>query len=69
MSTSVEPRGWAKAALRQWLDRLFIFHAPIVLLVIYSFSDSRNVVHGEVSLLIGTGIFSKLKCPWSVIKL
>ncbi len=44
MSTSVEPRGWAKAALHAngWIVYLF-FYAPIVLLVIYSFSDSRNV--------------------------
>ena len=47
MSTSVEPRGWAKAALHAngWIVYLF-FYAPIVLLVIYSFSDSRNVGTG-----------------------
>ena len=44
MSTSVEPRGWAKAALHVngWFVYMF-FYAPIVLLVIYSFSNSRNV--------------------------
>ena len=44
MSTSVEPRGWAKAALHAngWFVYMF-FYAPIVLLVIYSFSNSRNV--------------------------
>ena len=36
MSTSVEPRGWAKAALHAngWIVYLFLY-APIVLLVIY----------------------------------
>ncbi len=51
MSTSVEPRGWAKAALHAngWIVYLF-FYAPIVLLVIYSFSDSRNVRSGGRNL-------------------
>ncbi len=44
MSSTVEPRGWAKAALHVngWLVYLF-FYAPIVLLVLFSFSESRNV--------------------------
>ena len=44
MSSSVEPRGWAKAALHVngWFVYLF-FYAPIVLLVLFSFSESRNV--------------------------
>lgn len=43
-SSAVEPRGWAKVALHinGWLVYLF-FYAPIVLLVVYSFSASRNV--------------------------
>ena len=44
MSTAVEPRGWAKAALlvNGWLVYIF-FYAPIALLVLFSFSDNRNV--------------------------
>jgi len=44
MSTAVEPRGWAKAALHinGWLVYIF-FYAPIALLVLFSFSDNRNV--------------------------
>ena len=44
MSSAVEPRGWAKTALHVngWLVYLF-FYAPIVLLVLFSFSESRNV--------------------------
>ena len=44
MSTAVEPRGWAKAALHVngWLVYIF-FYAPIALLVLFSFSDNRNV--------------------------
>ncbi len=44
MSSSVEPRGLAKAVLHVngWLVYLF-FYAPIVLLVLFSFSESRNV--------------------------
>ena len=44
MSTAVEPRGAMKALLHVngWLVYLF-FYAPIVLLVIFSFSASRNV--------------------------
>ncbi len=44
MSSTVEPRGLAKIGLHinGWLVYLF-FYAPIVLLVIFSFSDSRNV--------------------------
>jgi len=44
MSSAVEPRGWAKAALHVngWFVYLF-FYAPIVLLVLFSFSESRNV--------------------------
>ena len=44
MSSSVEPRGWAKAALH--VNGCFVylfFYAPIVLLVLFSFSESRNV--------------------------
>ena len=42
--SAVEPRGWTKALLNAngWLVYAF-FYAPIVLLVIFSFSDSRNV--------------------------
>ncbi|MBT5140948.1 MAG: ABC transporter permease [Acidimicrobiaceae bacterium] len=44
MSSAVEPRGWTKAMLHAngWLVYLF-FYAPILLLVIFSFSASRNV--------------------------
>lgn len=44
MSTAVEPRGWAKVALHinGWLVYIF-FYAPIALLVLFSFSDNRNV--------------------------
>tara|TARA_Y100001970_G_scaffold96998_1_gene122074 strand:+ start:8361 stop:9191 length:831 start_codon:yes stop_codon:yes gene_type:complete len=44
MSNAVEPRGLSKIGLQinGWLVYLF-FYAPIVLLVIFSFSDSRNV--------------------------
>ena len=44
MSTAVEPRGWAKIALHLngWFVYLF-FYAPIALLVLFSFSDNRNV--------------------------
>jgi len=44
VSTAVEPRGRTKflLSLNGWLVYLF-FYAPIVLLVIYSFSASRNV--------------------------
>lgn len=46
MSTgsAVEPRGWTKFLLNAngWLVYAF-FYAPIVLLVVFSFSDSRNV--------------------------
>ncbi|MEM9202416.1 MAG: ABC transporter permease [Actinomycetota bacterium] len=42
--SAVEPRGWTKFFLNAngWLVYAF-FYAPIVLLVIFSFSDSRNV--------------------------
>ncbi len=44
MSNAVEPRGLSKIGLQinGWLVYLF-FYAPIVLLVIFSFSESRNV--------------------------
>lgn len=44
MSTAVEPRGRTKflLSLNGWLVYVF-FYAPIVLLVVYSFSASRNV--------------------------
>ena len=44
MSSAVEPRGWTKAMLHAngWMVYLF-FYAPILLLVIFSFSASRNV--------------------------
>ena len=44
MSSAVTPRGWTKFGLHLngWLVHLF-FYAPIVLLVIFSFSASRNV--------------------------
>tara|TARA_B100000161_G_scaffold265453_1_gene241749 strand:- start:4192 stop:5022 length:831 start_codon:yes stop_codon:yes gene_type:complete len=44
MSNAVEPRGLSKVGLQinGWLVYLF-FYAPIVLLVIFSFSESRNV--------------------------
>ena len=44
VSSAVEPRGWTKFFLNAngWLVYTF-FYAPIVLLVIFSFSDSRNV--------------------------
>lgn len=44
MSSAVTPRGWTKFGLHLngWLVYLF-FYAPIVLLVIFSFSASRNV--------------------------
>ena len=44
MSNVVEPRGLSKVGLQinGWLVYLF-FYAPIVLLVIFSFSESRNV--------------------------
>ena len=44
MSSAVEPRGWAKLALHLngWFVYLF-FYAPIALLVLFSFSDNRNV--------------------------
>lgn len=40
----IEPRGWTKRLLsaNAWLIYTF-FYAPIVMLVIYSFSNSRNV--------------------------
>ncbi|MCP3935899.1 MAG: ABC transporter permease [Actinomycetia bacterium] len=43
-STAVEPRGWFKALLHVngWLVYIF-FYAPIILLVVFSFSASRNV--------------------------
>ncbi len=44
MSTVVEPRGWTKFGLHLngWFVYLF-FYAPILLLVVFSFSASRNV--------------------------
>ncbi len=44
MSGITEPRGLTKGALRvtSWLVYVF-FYAPILVLIIYSFSDSRNV--------------------------
>jgi len=44
VSSAVTPRGWTKFGLHLngWLVYLF-FYAPIVLLVIFSFSASRNV--------------------------
>lgn len=43
-SSAVEPRGWSKGLLwaNGWIVYVF-FYAPILLLVIFSFSDSRNV--------------------------
>ncbi len=43
MSGITEPRGWTKNALTatSWLVYLF-FYAPIAVLIIFSFSDSRN---------------------------
>ncbi len=40
----IEPRGWTKRLLAAnvWLIYIF-FYAPIVMLVVFSFSDSRNV--------------------------
>ncbi|MDE0701914.1 MAG: ABC transporter permease [Acidimicrobiaceae bacterium] len=42
--SAVEPHGWTKGVLQAngWLVYAF-FYAPILLLVIFSFSDSRNV--------------------------
>ncbi len=44
MSGITEPRGLTKGALRatSWLV-YFFFYAPILVLIIYSFSDNRNV--------------------------
>ncbi len=44
MSGITEPRGWTKGflAANAWLV-YFFFYAPILLLVIFSFSDNRNV--------------------------
>ena len=44
MSGITEPRGGTKAVLRatSWLVYVF-FYAPILVLIIYSFSDNRNV--------------------------
>ncbi len=43
MSGITEPRGWTKGALTttSWLV-YFFFYAPILVLIIFSFSDSRN---------------------------
>ena len=43
MSGITEPRGWTKGALSatSWLV-YFFFYAPILVLIIFSFSDSRN---------------------------
>ncbi len=47
MSTSAgitEPRGWTRTALRVLAWGVFLFfYAPILVLVIFSFSDNRNV--------------------------
>lgn len=44
MSSTTEPRGWSKRLLaaNAWLVYLF-FYAPIILLVVYSFSDDKLV--------------------------
>ena len=44
VSSAVDPRGWTKGLLKAngWMVYAF-FYAPILLLVIFSFSDSRNV--------------------------